>query len=247
MKKKKFKKNIENMMIEYDNTLKKTIDENHLKNTIKLSKKIVASYEYESISYLEFLYTQLFFIKKIWWVLQATLLIILGIILKDVNNEYNIQRLFAIASPLFVIFILPEIHKNINSSSIEIDNASYFSLKGIYSARILIFGLVDISMISIFFILTNISLNFFLINFVIPFNMCCCICFRSLFAKNSAKEYSILGLVVWIGVWMFIVTNKSIYKLVILHVWILLLTLSFIYLFYCIKRTISYREIVWEV
>lgn len=54
------------------------------------------------------------------------------------------------AAPLFALLILPELWKNQSSHTLEIECTTCYSLRQIYGARIFLFALVDITLLSIF-------------------------------------------------------------------------------------------------
>lgn len=240
-------KNIKRKIESYNDLVSENfISQKHLQETIDISKGIVSNFEANSISYMEFIYQQSFFIKKRWWILQALVLFIIWIMIKDIGEEFYTQRMLGLGSPIFAIFILPEMWRNITNSSIEIESASYYSLSKIYSARIVLFALVDIILITIFFILTDLPIEIFIINFLIPFNICCCISFKALSKTKNKKEYAVVGLVFWTAIWTMISSNNYIYNTIIIPIWVILLCLSFGYLLYSIKEVTINSMLLWE-
>ena len=57
-----------------------------------------------------------------------------------------------ILAPSFVILILPELWKNRSNGAMEVEGATFFSIKNIYAARMLLFGMVDVCLLSVFLI-----------------------------------------------------------------------------------------------
>lgn len=93
------------------------------------------------LSYMEFLYDQMQFIQKRWWILQGCLLAVLWIFLNDAADIYEMQRLMGAGACLFAIFLVPEIWKNRRNQAMEIEGAAYYSLRQVCMVRILLFGL----------------------------------------------------------------------------------------------------------
>lgn len=91
-------------------------------------------------------------------------------------------------SVLFSILIIPEIWKNRRFSAFEIEKASYYSLRQICAARLLLFAIVDMMMVTVFFILVfatmQIPLSSIATNFLIPFNISSGVCFHLLCKKG---------------------------------------------------------------
>lgn len=81
---------------------------------------------------------------KRWWVLQFMLLVALWIALSSIHDEIYIKRSMGVAAALFVILIIPELWKNRSCECMEIEAASYYSLKQVYAARMLLFGVTDV-------------------------------------------------------------------------------------------------------
>lgn len=54
-------------------------------------------------------------------------------------------------APLFVVLVLPELWKNRSSGALEIECTAYYSLRQIYAARMVLFGLVDLALLTLFF------------------------------------------------------------------------------------------------
>lgn len=220
--------------------------------TIKKSKEAFEEHEAGySLSYFEFLYSQGCYIKKRWWILQGILLLFLWYILQISAYNYYVKRCVGLISPLFVILLVPELWKNHSSASMEIEGSTFYSLPQIHSARLLIFAGVDLFLLSLFFAMTAVSGVFltlnFMIDFFIPFNITCCICFRTLCSPHICSETLTMALcVVWIAVWLLILLEQHIYSRIALPVWGGLLFFSFLYLVCCIRRSAKNYNLIWE-
>ena len=66
--------------------------------------------------------------------------------LRDVIDLYYFRelKLREMAETLFAILIIPELWKNRANCCMEVEGSTYYALRQIYSARILLFGLADI-------------------------------------------------------------------------------------------------------
>ncbi len=147
-----------------------------------IEKSKVAFYKQESENYLssfEFLYQQGKYIHKRWWLLQAIVLLILWSILTTTENNDYLQKSIGAATPLFTILILPELWKNRNSYSIEIECTAYYSLRQLYAARILIFAFIDLLLLFSFTIAIIATKGWLLQDIILPFFLSyivnCCI------------------------------------------------------------------------
>lgn len=193
-------------------------------------------------SYFEFLYEQSAFIKKRWWIFQGIVLCVLWLLLMDSDNAEYMGRIMGTLATVFAMLIIPEFWKNRRNSAMEIEMASYYSLRQICSARILLFAMADFMMITAFFAVAfhtvQISIYNMMINFMIPFNVSCCICFRVLYSKWIESEYiAVFASMAWIVLWLVAVTQDSIYHFIAEPVWLGLVLLSSAYLVFLARKS----------
>lgn len=205
------------------------VRESAVQNVMKQCAGIMSRQDDRRASYFEFLYEQFKFIRKRWWALQGGSLLLLWMLLADYGEGANAERVLGALSVI----------------------SSYYSLRQICSARILMFAAVDLTMITIFFAVSfstlQISAYRIVIDFLVPFNISCCICFRLLYSKWQEMEYIAVFLsTACIFAWSLIVSTDFIYERISMPVWIGLLLLSFVYLIYCIWKSQCNCEINWE-
>ena len=81
----------------------------------------------------------------------------------------DMMRIMGISATIFVVLIVPEIWKNRRNGAIEIEQASYYTLRQICTARMLMFGVVDLVIIMVFLAITYqttiLSLSDLVVNF----------------------------------------------------------------------------------
>lgn len=200
---------------------------------------------------LEFLYQQMKFIKKRWWVLQGFVLLGLWGLLQQSDNRLEMARLMGIAAATFSVLVVPELWKNRNSYAIEIEEAAYYSLRQIYSARILLFAIIDVSMVTLFIVFSSytlqISLRDLLIHFLIPFNVSGCICFKMFCSKKNETEYfAVGGCVIGVILWSMLVANEKVYSMIAESVWLIMIVLSSAFLIYFVISATQICELNWE-
>lgn len=226
--------------------------EDKIRETIACSKcAYYRSREDQRSSYFEFLFTQSKFIKKGWWVGQFLLLLGLWAMMCLEQSEY-IKRMAGVVIPVFVVMMLPELWKNRRNQSTEIENAAYFTLRQIYSARLTLFAMVDLVLLSVFMTAMALTVQLgiweMLICLVIPFNVTCCICFTILFSRRFGSEYLAVTLsLVWSFLWSRIVLCDSIYRTVSKEIWIVLLLLSASYLVFAVWKVLKNSQEDCEV
>ncbi len=226
--------------------------EEKIEKTIHYAKKAFYEELYsQRISYFEFLYQQIKYMKKIWWTGQALLLVVFWFLLKEANSSFEIRRCMGILAPSFVIFIIPELWKNRTCDSVEIENTSLYTLRQIYSARMLLFALVDLLFLSIFYTVVYLSVKIEIkqiwIDFLLPMIVTCCICFRILCSQRMQSEvFAIVASVLWICVWTTVVLRDSVYHLISFPVWGLMICCAMLYFIYVIKKTLDEGSICWE-
>lgn len=228
------------------------IDEAMISRAAKLSK--AAFYEAErerGLSRLEFLYQQSQYIRKYLWALQGAVLLMLWWILKYAGSLYIVQRSMGVAAPLFVVLLVPELWKNRSYAAMEVEGAAYYNLRQIYAARLMVFGLVDLVLLSVFLAAASFTVRMgiweFAIQFFIPFNVSCCICFGTLYSKMENSETIAAGwCVLWIFMWVQVVLSDRIYNMISTPVWSAILIASLLYLVYSIVRGQKNLDKVWE-
>lgn len=228
-------------------------DREKLLHTVEKSK--AAFYEREeadSVSWPEFVYWQSGYIRKRWWVLQAVLLLALWGVLAVTEQIGNVSRVMGTVAPLFVVLLVPELWRSRTYHTEEVEGASYFSVRQIYGARLLLFAMVDVALLSVFCVATSftlrITLREMMIQFFLPFNVSCCICFRALCSRRAESEYAALGLCgLWTVIWVQIMLRENIYGIITLPVWEGAVLLSMGYLVYSIYRVLRDCEDFAEV
>lgn len=243
--------NLEEKLKNYKETVKIVPNEQSIKETVRKSIDIYCLAEQERLlTYWEFLWIQLRLIRKRWWVFQLLLLSALWA-LPSLQGGQPTQRYMGVEATLFIILIIPEFWKSQTYQSMEIETASYFSLRQIYSARMLLFGIVDIVLITFFcwlsFATLNVTLPQILIQFIFPMAVTACICFRMLCSKNSFSEtVAIMMCIGWSGIWMFIVSNEKIYAAITYPLWLTFLGIALLFAVFTIYRTLSCCGDYWE-
>lgn len=224
------------------NTLKPK--ESKIKDTIVSAREnFYEGAEKARVSYFDFLYDQTCYIHKRWWGLQFALLLFTGIVLHGADS-WVIQRVLGIAASLFVIMAMPELWKNRSSDSMEIEGAAYFSIRQIYAARMLLFGVVDGLLLGVFTAVMSLTarvmIGEILIQFFLPMIVTCCICFRTLCSRYIASEYTACFLsLLWGAIWIQFVLNDRIYQAISVPAWGGICGIAVLYLTYAVKRTLQ--------
>ena len=155
--------NLEKKLKDYNQSIKIIPNEKKVTETIRKSIDAYCSVEQERLlTYWEFLWTQLRLIRKRWWLFQILFLILLWAVLPSVQVEQLVQRILGVAASMFTILIIPELWKSQTYQSMEIEATSYYSLRQIYAARMFLFGIVDIALITFFCVSANITMGILL-------------------------------------------------------------------------------------
>lgn len=218
--------------------------EEHITDTILKSKEAFYRKEQERLlNYWEFLWSQFRITKKRWWLFQIMLLTTAVTILPSTQSRYTIQRIMGVVGVLFVVLVIPELWKNKSCNSAEIEISSYYTLKQIYAARILLYGIVDIFLLTVFCVILKGNLHFtfteILVQFLFPITITACICFGILCNKYSYSEItSIVACIIWSTIWMLITINENIYEAAVLPVWLLLFVIAILFLAAAVYKTL---------
>ncbi len=216
--------------------------EEKVREVIHLSKEMFYLNEAElPVSRLEFLYQQSKFIRKRWWALQGLLLVLMYGILLGADTQLYLRRSLGVSAPLFVILILPEIWKNRSCGAIEVEGTTWYTLRQIYAARMTLCACMDGLLLAVFFLTLSVSgqitLWDFLVQFQLPFNVTCCLCFGCLYSHHPITEaLSLLLCCLWSGFWWIFVLNEQVYYAISLPIWALMLSISTAGLFWILLR-----------
>ncbi len=204
-----------------------------------------------SLSGAEFLYLQGRYIHKRWWALQGALLIGLWLALLQAESGYAARRCMGVAAPLFAMLFLPELDRNRRAGAEEVEGAAYYSLRQICAARLTLFAMADLILLSVFgaaaVCTAGLPVQEFVTQFFLPFNVTCGICFQTLYSRRFSSELSAALLCMfWTGIWLLFVTDERMYGAVSVPMWYLLSALSALYLVYGIRRSQRRCGRLWE-
>lgn len=230
-----------------------TPEEKHIQETIEKSIVTFCTGEQEKrLNYWEFLWIQLRLIRKKWWLFQLLLLLLLWAALPELRALQHIQRSMGVVATLFVIFMIPEFWKSRTYEFMEIEAASYYSLRQIYAARMMLFGMVDVLLITIFCgvssITMNITLSELLVQFVFPMVVTACICFGILCSKYPFGETTaVIMCLAWSAIWLTVILNDKVYAFITLPLWITLLGMALVFLAVSVFRILHDCNHYWEV
>ena len=230
----------------------------HIQKTIELSKQaFYKGLESRHSTWSQFLTGQIRFIRKRWWVLQFLILTLLWSVMYLGNSKSVLRREAAALIPLFGMMLMPELWRNVYYHSTEVENTSCFTMRQIYAARLTIFSLADLLLLTIFFLISMVTVRLTLldmiIHFMIPLNVTACICLGTLCWRRIRSEYAAVGLcIIWVGIWYRIINNEPLYHSISLAMWIGLMLLSFAGMFltgkYLLKTSQQYAEegLLWN-
>lgn len=237
--------NLEKRLKMYKASVQAKPQEESIQKTIRKSKHAFFISEQEQIlSYHEFLWAQFKVIQKRWWFLQFLTLLLLWLTLTTLHNDIYVKKGMGVMASLFVILIIPELWKNRSCQCLEIEAASYYSLKQVYAARMLLFGITDILLITMFCGVASAGLHIALtelaVQFLVPLCVTACICFGILCSRHCFSEtVAIILCVIWSAVWLFVVLNESVYTGITLPIWFSLLGFAILFLAFAIYRTLK--------
>ena len=227
--------------------------EEAIQKTIQMSKAAFYMNEQDKVMpYYEFLFVQFKMIQKRWWGFQFLLLLLFWVSFPLSVEIEAVQRSMGVTASLFIILVIPELWKNRNSQSMEIEAASYYSLRQIYAARMTLFGIVDVVFITLFCGLASttlhLALSVLLTQFLFPMAITACICFGILCSKHHFNQFAAIGLcIIWSGFWWLLILNETIYTWITMPVWIGLFGIALAFLAFAIHRTLSSCNNYWEV
>ncbi len=244
-------KTVKERLVKYGETFP-AAEEEKIKMAVEISKSAFWE-EADKLpaSYFDFLYQQVGYIRKRWWGLQFLALTLLWWCIYNSYVQTGMQGIAGITAGLFGILLIPELWKNKACQAMEIEGSTYYSLRQIYAARMLAFGVVDIGLLTVFVTITSVTTSMraeeMIIYFFLPFTVTCGILFGTLCSRYQASEtWAFLLALFWIMIWVMVVLNGQIYARISVLTWITLLVLAVLYLVYGIRKTLVLCESFWE-
>ena len=83
---------------------------------------------------------------------------------------------------------------------------------------------------------------------MLPFNVTCCICFRTLYSKRiNSQALSLLLCVLWAGAWSVLVLNDTVFRAISVPAWVSLLAASVFFMGYTLYRGQRKWQTIMEV
>lgn len=218
-------------------------------------KSMNAFYQKEEetrLSYREFFWIQLRMIRKRWWLLQVLLLWGMWELLFLSEVSKDVQRGMSIVAALFVLLIIPELWKNRESDSMEIEAASLYSLKQVYASRLIAFGGVDVFMLTMFCAITTktqaISALELMKQMLFPMVVVAAICFAILGSKRQYHAaIAIISCLMVSGLWTVIVLNDTLYEAITPAVWEIIFVTAAVVLIRSVRKVLDNCNHCWEV
>lgn len=199
---------------------------------------------------MEFLWRQCRYIRKRWWALQAAVLLGLWVLLALAGTDYAVRRSMGAAAPLFAVLILPELGRSRRAGTAETECTARYSLRQVYAARLTLYAMADLSLLGLFTAAAHtaaLPIQEFAVQFFLPFNVTCGICFWTMYGRRPQTEL-LAGLLCmfWAAAWLALATQEKVYDAVAGPIWYLLSALSALFLICGIYRGQKTCDEMWE-
>ena len=244
---------LEKKLKDHRKNIKIIPNEQKVSDTIRKSMEVYCLVEQERLlTYWGFLWEQFCLIRKRWWLSQFLILVLLWAVLPSIQVEHLLERILGVAASLFIILIIPELWKNKTYQSMEIEAASYYSLRQIYAARMLLFGVVDIVLITFFCTSAAIRMDILflqlLVQFLFPMTVTTAICFGILCSKYPFSETTaMMTCIAWSAIWLVVILDEKIYVAITFPLWLTFIGIAFVFLAFTVYRTLHGCNNYWEV
>lgn len=227
------------------------VREEHLCATVAAARARFIQAEAEMpLPFYAFLRGQLRLMHKRWWLAQALLLALVAWLLPGLE-DFLLCRTLGLAGALFVVLLVPECARNRTHVCLEIEATTYYSLRHIYAARLLLFGLVDVVLLSGFCGLAawsaKLPLLALLTQFLLPLVVTAALCFAVLSCRRGSGGAATSACLLAGGGWWLVLRDEQLYQLLTVPVWLVLFAASLVFLAYVIQRWINESTKQWEV
>lgn len=228
--------------------------EDHICETVAASRASFLRAENEMpLSRTAFLLAQLVLIQKRWWLAQALLLVLVGFALPGMVEIGLATRSLGIAASLFVVLVIPEFARNSNAGALEIEGTTHYTLRHIYAARLMLFGGVDLVILTSFCgVLTftlKLSLVMLVTQFLLPLVVTAALCFGVLSRPRTAQGTGAMAIctcLFWSGVWWLIAASDRLYTHITTPLWLTLFVASLLVLALFARRFLKNATEQWE-
>lgn len=226
--------------------------EEHIRATVTAARASFLRAESEMpLSRTAFLSAQLALIQKRWWLAQALLLVLVALALPGLAEIELMARGLGVTAALFVILVIPEFARNSSANAMEIEGTTHYTLRHIYSARLVLFGGVDLIILTGFCgaltLALQLSLATLVTQFLLPLVTTACLCFAVLSSPRAAQgTVAICACLFWSGVWWLIVASDGLYSQIALPLWLVLFALSLLALAIFARRYLKHATEQWE-
>ncbi len=223
------------------------------KETLETSKAVYFRQDTSHpLSRWEFLWSQFQLTRKRWWFLQGAMLALACQLLPAMEQDFRRIRSIGVIGCLFVIFMIPELWRNKSSESTQVEAACLYSLREIYAARITLFALVDVLLLTVFAfsLQRTLALSFvdIMAQLLVPVTVTACICFGMLSIRHDLSETVSLAVsLTWSAVWWLILMSEHIYYRILPELWAGIFALSLLLLGLAIRKAIRGTNLTWEV
>jgi len=228
--------------------LKETNENNNFENEIKKTSLAAQESFYKSeskriLSFAEFLIGQANRIKKIWWLLQVLLLACITYVLHEEESYFSSKGNLSVCATLFIILLVPELWKNKEHKCVEIENSTFYSIRQIYTARLLVIGLVDVLIVTPFVLLlrkaTGLGVNEIVIFFLIPMIATSAMVLILLSINKIHSQWiTIVLCLVWAIFWWQITNLNTLYLKFMNSAWAIVFAVSIFILVIAIRNLI---------
>lgn len=205
----------------------------------------------KKLSFAGFVMMQIQIMQKRWWMLQGVLLLLAGEWIRVSGDVSYVHRGFSIVAALFVIFIVPELWKNKENRSVEVEEASFFDLRRVYAAKLIAFGSVDTFFLTVFCIMTvrihDVVFSDLLKQFIFPVMIAAAICLMAFSHTGIFNEVTIMLICLGANIiWMLVAVNETVYSHITPLIWAGLFGICICLIVYCLCKTLcnkgKYKE-----
>jgi hypothetical protein len=163
------------------------------------------------------------------------------------DGAWYAQRGLGIAGTVFVILVMPELWKSRETKSIEIEESARYNLRYVYGAKLLIFGFVDLMLISLFGFAMIQTQEFFvpdlLKQFMFPVMISTIISLGTLSLEKNFNEVASALLCAAVNMtWLLTVSSETVYERITIPIWVVLFSSGLGIMILLLYKLLSEKE-----
>lgn len=240
------KTNIKQQLKKHYQTVPLAPNPDGMKQTILQMRRAMPVLEDASLPFLQFIFSQFYFIRKKVWAEQLFVILACGLALFYLPEGTKAIAVLSAATPLIMLTNVFELSRSYTYRTAEIELSTQYSLKQVMIARLTALGMVDVLCLTILLVLSGIQLPTeiyaVVLYTVVPFLATCfgCLLILNRIKSKECNYYCVaLGLCITVAIGIATVQYPKMYERAAMGGWAIVFVVTFIGMMYEVNRMLK--------